>query len=122
MRNTKQRECILNFINGVYIHPTANEVYLEVKKEIPNISLGTVYRLLNRLVEEGKIKRIKMLDNIDRFDKIDNFHAHFLCQKCNKVYDLSNFDNFRVSINDHLVVDYEINLKGICLNCKKGMM
>ena len=121
MRNTKQRECVLNFINNVYTHPTANDVYMEVKKEIPNISLGTVYRLLNKLVEEGKIKRIKMLDNIDRFDHIDDFHAHFLCQKCNNVYDLSSFDDFKISINDHLVVDYEINLKGICRDCKKGM-
>lgn len=121
MRNTKQKECILNFINRVYCHPTANDVYLEVKKEISNISLGTVYRLLNKLSEDGKIKRIKMTDNIDRFDRIDNFHAHFLCQKCNNVYDLSDFKDLDISKTDHLVVDYEINLKGICKDCKKGM-
>ena len=84
MRNTKQRECILNFINDVDIHPTASEVYLNVRKTLPNISLGTIYRILNKLTDEGMIKRIKMNDNIDRFDRINDFHAHFLCQKCNK--------------------------------------
>lgn len=121
MRNTKQRIRILEFINNVYTHPTANEVYERVRETIPNISLGTVYRLLNKLVEEGCIKRIKMPDNIDRFDKINDFHAHFLCQKCNNVFDLNNFNNFIFDIKNHIVIDYEINLKGICQDCKKGM-
>jgi len=121
MRNTRQRTCILEFINNAYTHPTANDVYNEVRKEIPNISLGTVYRLLNKLGEEGSIRRIKMPDNIDRFDNNDNFHAHFLCQKCNRVFDLDNFNDFVFNINNHIVMDYEINLKGICQDCKKGM-
>ena len=122
MRNTKQRICILEFINNAYIHPTASEVYENVKREIPNISLGTVYRLLNKLTEEGCIKRIKMPNDIDRFDKINDFHAHFLCQKCNRVFDLESFKDFDFSIKNHIVVDYEVNLKGICRDCKKGMM
>ena len=121
MRRTRQRTCILEFINNVYTHPSANEVYENVRETIPNISLGTVYRLLNKLVEEGSIKRIKMPDNIDRFDKISDFHAHFLCQKCNRIFDLNNFNNVVFEIKNHIVMDYEINLKGICQDCKKGM-
>ena len=121
MRRTRQRTCILEFINNVYTHPSANEVYDNVRETIPNISLGTVYRLLNKLVEEGSIKRIKMPDNIDMFDKISDFHAHFLCQKCNRIFDLNNFNNVVFEIKNHIVMDYEINLKGICQDCKKGM-
>ena len=121
MRNTKQRQFILEFVNNCYSHPTAQTIYEEVGKVIPNISLGTVYRLLNKLVSDGMIKRIKMPDNIDRYDRITGFHAHFLCQKCNNVYDLDKIINLPVDVTQHIVIDYEINLKGICQECKKGI-
>ena len=68
---------LLEIINNSYSHPNAYDVYLECKKEIPNISLGTVYRNLNTLLETNSIQKIKSTDNIDRYDKIDDFHAHF---------------------------------------------
>ena len=120
MRNTKQRQLILEFVNNSYSHPTAQMIYDEVRKTIPNISLGTVYRLLNKLASDGMIKRIKMPDNIDRYDKIDDFHAHFLCQECNSVYDLGKVDELIVNVSNHIVIDYEVNLKGICQECRKG--
>ena len=120
MRNTKQRQLILDFINNSYSHPTAQEVYYEMRCLIPNISLGTVYRLLNKLVLDSEIKRIKMPDNIDRYDRINDFHAHFLCYECNKVYDLKDFNVLKFDLNNHLVMDYEINLKGLCQDCREG--
>ena len=63
MRNTKQRELILNIINNSYNHPSAYDIYLECKKIIPNISLGTVYRNLNTLIETNSIQKIKTTDN-----------------------------------------------------------
>lgn len=120
MRNTKQRQFILDFINHSYSHPTAQEVYNKTRETIPNISLGTVYRLLNKLVLDSEIKRIKMPDNIDRYDRINDFHAHFLCYQCNKIYDLNDFDVLNFKVNNHIVMDYEINLKGLCQDCKEG--
>ena len=61
---------ILDIINNSYSHPRAYDVYLECKKEIPNISLGTVYRNLNTLLESNSIQKIKSTDNIDRYDKM----------------------------------------------------
>ena len=120
MRNTKQRQFILEYITHSYSHPTAQEVYIKTREIVANISLGTVYRILNNLVLDGEIKRIKMTNNIDRYDRINDFHAHFLCYQCNTIYDLIDFDVLNFNVNDHIVMDYEINLKGICQKCKEG--
>lgn len=118
MRYSKQKDLILSIINKSYSHPNAYMIYESCKKEIPNISLGTVYRNLNNLVDELKIKRIKMPDNIDRYDRISDFHAHFMCLNCNNIYDLENLKNvFKNNLNGNKVLDYEISFKGICKNC-----
>ncbi len=119
MRKTKQKDLILSIIQNSYVHPNANEVYQECKKTIPDISLGTVYRNLNLLADNGQIKRIKMPNNIDRFDKNHN-HAHFICLDCGKVSDImDDLLNNDISIKEGKVVDYEINFRGICQKCLK---
>ena len=118
MRKSKQNDLILEIINNSYNHPNAYMIYESCKKEIPNISLGTVYRNLNNLVNNMQIKRIKMPDNIDRYDRINNFHAHFICLKCMEIYDLDFKDKFfHDNLNGNKVLDYEISFKGICKNC-----
>lgn len=117
MRKSKQRDLILEIINNSYEHPTAYMIYQKSKEEIPNISLGTVYRNLNSLVDSLKIKRIKMPDNIDRYDKIDDFHAHFICLKCKKILDLKIPNNNHENLDGNKVLDYEISFQGICKKC-----
>lgn len=117
MRNTKQKELVLNIINRSYTHPTAQEIYQIARGNLPNISLGTVYRNLNLLVDSNSIKRIKMPDNIDRYDHIINNHAHFLCLRCNNVIDLDKIDDKIDMIDNNKVLDYEISFKGICYEC-----
>ena len=118
MRKSKQRDLILKIINDSYCHPTAYMIYNMCREEMPNISLGTVYRNLNNLVEKQQIRRIKMQDNIDRFDRIENFHAHFICLKCSQIEDLKFESNLlKNEINSNKILDYEISFKGICKNC-----
>ena len=117
MRNTKQKELILDIINHSYSHPNAQSIYEDCRRKIPNISLGTVYRNLNLLVNNSMIKRIKMPDNTDRYDKIFPNHAHFICIRCGKVIDLDNIDQKFDMINNNKVLDYEISFKGICKDC-----
>ena len=79
MRNTKQNSLILDIVYKAHNHPTAYDVYLECIKVIPNISLTTVYRNLNKLVSKRKIQRFELDDNIFRYDKntcqsIRSFH------------------------------------------------
>ena len=122
MNNSKQRNLILSIINESNDHPTANEIYEISKKTIPNISLGTVYRNLNLLVEHEMIKTVKTNDNMERYDKIFNKHNHFICNKCNKVYDIfEENENKKQSINGHTILDIDITYSGICENCIKSL-
>ena len=89
MKYSRQRESILNALNEKLDHPTAEMVYNCVKQEQPNISLGTVYRNLNQLVEQGTLRRIATPVSGDRFDIRVDPHAHLLCTCCGRVLDLA---------------------------------
>ena len=88
MKYSKQRELIYEQLKSNPIHPTAEEVYLQLKPHHPNISLATVYRNLNKLAESSIIKKIQGLDASDRFDH--NTHKimkKFQCDVCMYIYD-----------------------------------
>ncbi len=118
MKNTKQKILVLDIVNNNRCHSNAEDIYNIARKTIPNISLGTVYRNLNSLVEEKHIKRIKMDDGIDRFDNMIYPHDHFICTKCNTIIDVDevNHCDFK-EISGNKVMSYEIYYKGICKNC-----
>ncbi len=124
MKYSKQRELVLKTLQENMIHPTADCVYELVRKEIPNISLATVYRNLNMLAESGVVRRIDGLDGSVHFDHNMCNHYHFICTKCNKVYDVPYdiapglvekvFNETRLYVES-----YDIALKGICQKCQK---
>ena len=118
MRNTKQRNLILNIVNNSYDHLNAESIYEIARKTLPNISLGTVYRNLNQLLEMKKIKKIKMADG-DRFDNLNEKHNHFICEKCYKIIDVKDNIMLNFKIGNNKIVDYEINFIGICEDCLK---
>ena len=119
MRNTKQRKLILDIVNNSFLHPTAYDIYELCKKEISDISLGTVYRNLNILSRNLEIKRLKMPDNVDRYDK-NLEHSHFVCVKCLKIVDIHNKYLEEINfIDGNEILDYEIKFKGICKKCKE---
>ena len=122
MRNTKQRDLILKIVNDSYSHLTADEVYVLVRKELPNISLGTVYRNLNVLVNLKKIRKIKTFDNKDHYDKAFKKHDHFICLKCNRVFDLydTNYIESKILPKSFEVINCDITYSGYCNECKKG--
>jgi len=88
IKYSRQRECIKEFLADRYDHPTAETVYMNVKKDFPNISLGTVYRNLALLTELGEIQKISTGIGPDRFDGNTAPHYHVLCTKCGSVMDL----------------------------------
>ena len=116
MKYSKQRQKILEIINNSYDHPTAYMVYENVKKEIPDISLGTVYRNLNSLVENNIIKKISL--ETDRFDK-NTDHCHLCCIKCNKIIDIEllTIDKMIMDNYNFKVLNNDVVLKGICYEC-----
>ena len=88
LKYSRQRESIKHFLMTTRTHPTADEVYLHVKEDFPNISLGTVYRNLNLLADLGEAIKISTPDGGDRFDGRTSPHNHFLCRKCGRLLDL----------------------------------
>ena len=85
---TKQKRLVLDIIESSHKHPTAEEVFFEARQQMPNIALGTVYRNLNALVDEGFVRRITLAGTPDRFDKTNCDHDHLVCQKCGKLKDV----------------------------------
>ena len=92
LKYSRQRESIKVCLQGRKDHPTADMLYTDVRKEFPNISLGTVYRNLSLLSELGEIKRLTTGDGPDRFDGDTSTHHHFICRKCHCVTDLTMRD------------------------------
>lgn len=88
LKRSKQREMIKDFLMTRKDHPTADIVYMNVRQQIPNISLGTVYRNLTLLADIGEIQRLRMGDGVDHFDADISDHNHFICKECGRVIDL----------------------------------
>ncbi len=88
-RMTRQKKIILAVLKNTQIHPTADWIYEEVKKEIPNISLGTVYRNLRILKEMGEIRELNYGSSYSRFDGNSSNHYHFVCTECGVILDVA---------------------------------
>jgi Fur family peroxide stress response transcriptional regulator len=86
-RKTRQLEVVWREVAGDNSHPTADQIYQRVRRHIPNISLGTVYRNLRKLVAEGKL-HVLTLGRTQHFDPLVDSHQHFICQTCGRVYDI----------------------------------
>lgn len=124
MKYSKQREEILNEVRSRKDHPTADMVYKSVITRISNISLGTVYRNLNQLVEYGMIRKILVPDDSDRFDFNLNHHQHLYCTVCKKIFDidsemLNGIDKIIEKETKHIILSHEIVFTGICENCNR---
>jgi Fur family transcriptional regulator, peroxide stress response regulator len=88
-RNTRQRGVILDILKESGLHPTAEMIYREARRTIPNISLGTVYRNLNCLRDQGLAREIRPSDGgSSRFEALLMPHAHFHCTRCNGLVDI----------------------------------
>ncbi len=116
-RNTKQSKLILDIINKSCDHLNASEVYQECLKSIKNISLGTVYRNLNNLVDNNMIRKIIDLNGVEHFDNFKCLHNHFICVNCLKIIDVFDEINVPLKCDFGKIVNYEIFYKGICYKC-----
>ena len=88
LKYSRQREAIKSYLVSRHDHPTADMVYTAIRKIYPNISLGTVYRNLTLLEEQGDIIKISCGENSDRFDGRTDPHYHIICRECGCVEDL----------------------------------
>ena len=122
-RETRQREAILNVLRDADSHPTADQIYDEVRKTIPNISKGTVYRNLKILKDTGKISELNLDGTVSRYeDKKDN-HYHFRCEKCGRIFDLDEpvnhaLDEKIAKQTGFTVSHHQLEFRGLCKACQ----
>ena len=127
MKYSKQREALLTLLRSTRSHPSADWLYENLRKEFPNISLGTVYRNLNFLVDHGEALRLDMGDGNDHFDGNVMPHNHFFCRKCHHVLDLEmdGINHIDVIANagfDGIIEGHTIYFTGLCPDCAQAKM
>ncbi len=126
IKKSRQRDAILECVLSRHDHPTADTIYMEVRKEFPHISLGTVYRNLSLLSKMGKIKKISCEDRTDRFDSVGKPHSHFICDRCGCLLDLPYSPDSSLCAEMNAAFDGQISecnvvFRGLCSDCmKKG--
>ena len=87
-KNFRKRTAILSFLRQTKEHPSAEMVFNHLKPEIPDLSLGTVYRNLSMFKAQGEIISLGTINGVERFDGNTAPHVHFICTQCGKVDDL----------------------------------
>ena len=121
MRYSKQRNNILKVLRTTESHPTAEWIFDRVRRAIPNISLGTVYRNLNQLADGQVIQRIYD-DGFVRYDGNMTRHDHFRCGQCQKIFDieipLEGIDEFIARDARFKANDYSVEIIGECYDCQ----
>lgn len=119
-KNSRQRDAIYAELSSRYDHPTAEQLYFDLKTEYPNLSLATVYRNLKMFEADGRALRFHVL-NGDRYDANTNEHYHLVCTECSSVIDLTThtdhslteiFPDFKGEIDSCILLCY-----GKCTKC-----
>ena len=120
----KYAEEILAAVTELQRHPTAEQVFLEMKREHPSIALGTVYKHLNEhlngLAEEGRLLRITEPGSPDRYDRTER-HDHLICSRCGKIADV-RLPDMQERIREALgqeILSYDLRIRYICPACRE---
>lgn len=123
-RNTRQRGIILNILRESHEHPTAEAIYREARRVLPHISLGTVYRNLNFLRDQGTVREIRPSEGgSSRFDGADTPHAHFHCVRCSALLDIPlprSLESLRFEEDEKIsaVSLVDLHVIGSCSGCE----
>ena len=120
MRYSKQRELVMQTVERLCDHPTAEEIYDKAAQECPNLSLGTVYRNLKLMELDGEIGHLEMPDGPDRYDANPTPHGHLLCDSCGDLADLPVVGLIRdiESAIGTEVRGYTLTIRYICPKCR----
>ena len=122
-KRSKKRDAILQCIRGTKSHPSAEWVYQQLKPEIPDLSLGTVYRNLAMFKADGTIQSLGTVAGLERYDGNTDPHTHFICTHCGKVIDLDSVELPDATLADagiHAggsIFSYQLQFFGACSDC-----
>ncbi len=125
LRMTRQRRVILAELRKVTSHPTADKVYQMVRRKLPNISLGTVYRNLEILSESGMIQKLELGGSSRRYDGNPKMHYHLRCIRCERMEDLSvgsipAIDRAIRNACGYEILGYRLEFIGLCPKCRES--
>lgn len=122
LKTSRQRDLILCVIRSTHCHPTADWIFERARKEMPNISLGTIYRNLNLLRDEGKIQELRFGNSVNRYDGDLRSHYHVRCEECGEVTDVPHVIPLVSSQQVEELTGYRIHAHrlefiGVCPEC-----
>lgn len=122
MRMTRQRKVVLEEVRRLADHPSAEEVYEGVRKQLPRVSLGTVYRNLEILSELGEIQKLELGGTLKRFDWNTKKHYHIRCINCDRVDDapMGFMDHVETALDDttgYQIMGHRLEFLGLCPEC-----
>ena len=126
-RNTKQRQVILEELGKLPGHPCVSEIYAAVRKRLPSISLGTVYRNLEFLTQSGMIRKLDQGSGQAQFDRSPDRHLHLRCIHCDQLIDLPVVEfgllkqSENLQLEDHLILGIRAEYVGICPDCQQSL-
>lgn len=125
MKYSKQREALLTLLRSTRSHPSADWLYENLRKDFPNISLGTVYRNLAVLADNGDIVKIQTASNKEHFDGFTHTHHHFVCRNCDSIIDvdidgMENAEKQAAAKLNADIEDYSLVFYGICNECSQN--
>jgi Fe2+ or Zn2+ uptake regulation protein len=123
-RRSRQRERILELLRSTDSHPTANWLFGKLRKEFPDLSLGTVYRNIGILIQQGLISRLAFGSTFDHLDANMMPHYHFICEQCDSIIDLDvppdeSLNAWPDKSLGFKVSRHEIEFYGLCPQCAK---
>jgi Fe2+ or Zn2+ uptake regulation protein len=127
LRMTRQRKVILEELTKLRTHPSAEEIYEVVRKRLPHISMGTVYRNLETLSELGEITKLEFGGTIKRFDGNAEDHYHIRCSLCDRVVDapmaqLERIEDHLSTATEFKIFGHRLEFYGLCPSCAMHMI
>ena len=120
-RFTPQRERVYSVLLGKRDHPSAEEVFIRAKREMPDISMATVYNCLEALVECGLARQVTVERGATRFCPNMQEHCHFYCERCESIFDIDVSPDRRSDLPRGFVAErYDVTIHGLCPACSNG--
>jgi Fe2+ or Zn2+ uptake regulation protein len=119
-RSTRQLQATLDAVAVSTDHPTADQILARVRRRLPQVSLGTVYRNLEKLRDQGRVQIVRLGDGVARYDAMVEHHDHFVCKGCGVVIDLeqpSRPDIYRLQRAGLVVHSHSTAFHGLCAGC-----
>lgn len=123
-KHFRKRDAILDYLRQSTAHPSAETIYTDLKPQIPDLAMGTVYRNLTLFKQQGLVSSVATVSGVERFDGNTAPHVHFICTDCDAVIDLHQMnvpETLRATAEACCGVQVsgcQLSFTGVCRNCK----